>query len=459
VYYGTDTRAQELLAGAVVAFLCALAGRFTVSRAWRTPVRLAGAIALAYVFSLFVTVDDRTRWLYQGGLLLFSFVVALVIFAAVQPGGAVRAVLSPRPLRWLGTISYGLYLWHWPIYVVCTPSRMGYRGTPLLLVRLALTVAAATASYYLVERPIRMRQFSKRLAFASVPTVVVGTVVAILLVTSGAPGQSEAIAAISNQKPAAGANGGGGPNDDNPFAYTGAQTPPPTAPVGEHPTKIAITGDSVAYTLLFAIAKEKNVPELVWDRSIIGCPLFAGDRIANGETTDGGTQCAPWRADRPRWLRQYRPDVVAVLSGIWDTYDRVVDGRRLAFGTPAFDRWYSRQLDEFITRMSSTGGRVALLTAPCNERPDTVTGDPLPENDNTRIDHLNQLYRQAVKRNPDAAAVVDLHGYLCPNDKFLTTRDGVTLREDDGVHFSDAGATLTSKWLLPRLQKLSHASS
>lgn len=238
------------------------------------------------------------------------------------------------------------------------------------------------------------------------------------------------------------------------FSYDGAQTPPPSAPAGTRPTRIVITGDSVALTLSFAIGKPKGLPpELVWDRSILGCPLFAGDRIADGVPTDGGPQCAAWRADRKHWLHEFRPKVVAVLSGVWDVYDREVDGQALTFGSPAFDRWYARGLDALIADLSSTGARVALLTAPCNDRPDP-TGEPLPENDPTRTAHLNELFRAAARRNTRTSAIVDLNRFLCPSGTYTATRDGVTLRRDDGVHFSFDGAALTGRWLLPRLQKL-----
>jgi peptidoglycan/LPS O-acetylase OafA/YrhL/lysophospholipase L1-like esterase len=456
VYYGTDTRAQELLAGAVLAFLCAIVGRFTVSKAWRTAVRAGGALALLWVLYLFADVNDRTTWLYQGGLLLFSFVVAFVILAAIQPRGIVRTVLSIGWLRWLGTISYGLYLWHWPIYVACTRSRMHASGTALLLIRLALTLAAATASYYLVERPIRTRQFTRRQLFTAVPAVIVGTVVAVLVVTSGAPpSQADTLAALaqqsSQQKTKNDEDRGTFPISD----YTAATTPPPTAPPGVDATKIVFTGDSVSYTLSTGLGKVKGLPpELVFDRSILGCSIFAGDRIAaDGVPTNGGTQCPAWRANRQRWLTEFRPDVVAVLSGVWDVYDREVDGRKLAFGTPEFDQWYSANLDAFIAEMSSTGARVALLEAPCNARPDTVTGEYIPENDGARIDHLNALYRAAARRHPDTTSVIDLHGFLCPGGKFQSTLDGVTMRID-GVHLSPEGAHLTGKWLMPKLQAL-----
>jgi lysophospholipase L1-like esterase len=241
------------------------------------------------------------------------------------------------------------------------------------------------------------------------------------------------------------------------FSYDGAQTPPPSAPAGRHPTRIVITGDSVALTLSFAIGKPKGLPpELVWDRSILGCPLFAGDRIADGVPTDGGPQCAAWRADRGHWLHEFRPQVVAVLSGVWDVYDRAVDGQVLTFASPEFDRWYARGLDALIAELSSTGARVALLTAPCNDRPDP-NGAVLPENDPVRTEHLNELFRAAARRNPRRSALVDLNRFLCPGGAYVAARNGVTLRRDDGVHFSFDGAALTGKWLLPRLQKLADA--
>ena len=66
-------------------------------------------------------------------------------------------VLSLTPLRWLGAISYGVYLWHWPIFYVLDAGRLGLSPWPLFAVRTAVTIAVATASYLLVEQPIRRR--------------------------------------------------------------------------------------------------------------------------------------------------------------------------------------------------------------------------------------------------------------------------------------------------------------
>src|SRR5207245_3895706 len=77
---------------------------------------------------------------------------------AVQPRrGRVSRLLSFRPLCALGLVSYGVYLWHWPIYVVLNESRAHMAGWALLALRIAVTLAVAVVSYRVVEQPIRRR--------------------------------------------------------------------------------------------------------------------------------------------------------------------------------------------------------------------------------------------------------------------------------------------------------------
>ena len=73
------------------------------------------------------------------------------------PWGTGARLLGWAPLRAVGVISYGLYLWHWPVYVVLSPERTGLGGGGLLLARVAVSVALALASFWLVEDPIRYR--------------------------------------------------------------------------------------------------------------------------------------------------------------------------------------------------------------------------------------------------------------------------------------------------------------
>ena len=92
-------------------------------------------LALLAVIAAYVTIGDGRLFMYRGGFLVFALAVAAVIAAAVQPRGPVRALLSLAPLVWIGTISYGLYLWHWPVQLVLTPNRIHLNGVALDLVR------------------------------------------------------------------------------------------------------------------------------------------------------------------------------------------------------------------------------------------------------------------------------------------------------------------------------------
>jgi len=69
-------------------------------------------------------------------------------------GGPLRTLLESAPARWVGRLSYSLYLWHWPVFVLMRWT-VGLETWPLQLIALALTFALAALSYYFVETPFR----------------------------------------------------------------------------------------------------------------------------------------------------------------------------------------------------------------------------------------------------------------------------------------------------------------
>jgi peptidoglycan/LPS O-acetylase OafA/YrhL len=124
---------------------------------------------------LWSLADGTTsRWLFTGGLFAHSLAAALLIGLCVQaPRTRVAGVLAWPPLRWAGLISYSLYLWHWPVFVLLSPERTGLDGLPRTLAVFAVSIGLATLSKYLVEDPIRFRARWARgrigvLAFAAV---------------------------------------------------------------------------------------------------------------------------------------------------------------------------------------------------------------------------------------------------------------------------------------------------
>ncbi|HSZ36849.1 MAG TPA: acyltransferase, partial [Acidimicrobiales bacterium] len=174
LYYGTDTRAQSIMVGAVLAVLVPMTvgasnlGRDASAMPSAPPphaswyptragtiavVGLAGAAALLWALH---AVRGDGALLYEGGFLLVALSTAAVIASTVElPRATLTRALCFRPLRYTGRISYGLYLYHWPLFLVLDGTRTGLSGAPLLAVRFAATFGVAALSYRFVELPVR----------------------------------------------------------------------------------------------------------------------------------------------------------------------------------------------------------------------------------------------------------------------------------------------------------------
>jgi peptidoglycan/LPS O-acetylase OafA/YrhL/lysophospholipase L1-like esterase len=158
VYYGTDTRAATLLVGAALAFVWApwrLIGR--TGRNAGIVLDAAAVFSGIALFWMFLNVGELDPGLYRGGFLVAALVSAMLIAATVHPASKlVPKVLGVNLFLWIGVRSYGIYLWHWPIFMVTRPhSDIPLTGIPLLELRLTLTFAVAALSYKYIEEPIR----------------------------------------------------------------------------------------------------------------------------------------------------------------------------------------------------------------------------------------------------------------------------------------------------------------
>src|SRR5215218_4819433 len=162
-YYGTDTRASGLLLGAALALVWKPGHTFRRdAEVKRVGLDLGGLVALGVVVGCFAQFRDTDSFLFQGGFAILALASCAAIAAAVHPGTTIGRLLGLPFMTWVGKRSYSLYLWHWPIFVYTQPEI----DTPLtlyptLVLRLALTVAAAELSYRYVEVPIRNGAFRR----------------------------------------------------------------------------------------------------------------------------------------------------------------------------------------------------------------------------------------------------------------------------------------------------------
>ena len=167
VYYGTDTRVAALLLGAALSFVWApwrLVGK--TGRNAGVVLDIVAVISAFALFWMFLNVHEFDASLYRGGFLIAAMVSAVLIAATVHPASRLTPwLLGFAVFRWIGVRSYGIYLWHWPIYMVTRPhSDVPFTGLPLLMMRLALTFAAAAASYKFIEEPVRHGAIERRWA-------------------------------------------------------------------------------------------------------------------------------------------------------------------------------------------------------------------------------------------------------------------------------------------------------
>jgi peptidoglycan/LPS O-acetylase OafA/YrhL len=158
VYYGTDTRIFSLLLGACLAFVCP-SRKITQplqSKKARILLDVSGILALGVILAAMVYATQYDDFLYQGGMFAFSAVSLVLIAAAANPSTVIGRIFSLKPLRFVGNISYGMYLWQFPVIVISNAVVQSNSVNVLLCIgQVAATILLAAVSYYLIEKPVR----------------------------------------------------------------------------------------------------------------------------------------------------------------------------------------------------------------------------------------------------------------------------------------------------------------
>jgi hypothetical protein len=386
VYYGTDTRAAELLIGALLALVFTWwSGPRTT---WgRGALGSAGVGALVLLGWWWATVDQSDAWLYRGGFALHAVVVAVVITAASAPT-VVSAGLSLAPLAALGRISYGVYLYHWPIFLWLSPDRVTLPSAELFALRVGVTIACATASFVFIEEPIRTGR-SLRGAWPRIvaPVAVAALVAGVVSVTAVPPPpeinlQPIASTAVRPQTAAAlparvadtlAVRNAHAIPAAPPSTRAPAALPPPPAfhratPPGR-PLRVLVVGDSVGITLGRGLSLWSNATgrAVVDDAARKWCSLGRNlPRIAGIGTSEQGPGCDGWATRWARLRDRFDPDVVVVLYTIWEVVPRQLPGQAFTgVRDAAHARWQSSEYQSAADVLGAGGAKVVWLTIPC----------------------------------------------------------------------------------------------
>lgn len=427
VYFGTDTRAVELLLGALFAVWWHHARSDERSRATRLAT-VAAPVVLVLVAVCWMTVEQASLWLYQGGLALYAVGSAVIILGAIAPGGPVRALLSAEPLRQLGRYSYGVYVYHWPVFLWINPERYELQGVALLGARLAVTAALALASFHLVEQPVRMRQLLSGRA------ALVTGVAAVLLVGL------VALRPLGDTTPAIAFESALETYEQRPTDTVPVVPSESTAVPTERPS-VAFYGDSTALMTGLGFADWLRTVEVFGERgggsTQLGCGFtgatprrYRGTEILTKEECD--TTLQTWEAS----LSSVTPEICVVMSGMWNVDDRKLDGidEWVAPGHERYDNHLRTQMRAAAATFEEQGCVSVWVLLPYSVS-GTVDGvqprEQYSENDPARWDHLNEMITRVVSEFPDSAALVDLPAWM-------DTLPGGQLNTDlrpDLVHF------------------------
>ena len=170
-YYGTDTKLYQLLVGAVLSA--------TLGRWGRSGVRWMASVGLASVVGLVVLATDLIPMSVSlRGVGAAALTALLIVGLELAPGSQVGRLLSMRPFTYLGRISYGTYLWHWPI-IVLVGAGFDVGVVPMAAIAAVGATAIAALSAAVVEMPIR-----RWAVLDTRPRLVVGIGLAVSLVVA-----------------------------------------------------------------------------------------------------------------------------------------------------------------------------------------------------------------------------------------------------------------------------------
>ncbi|MBD2760238.1 acyltransferase [Yimella sp. cx-573] len=436
VYYGTDTRVQCLLVGATAAFVLGRGddGRFP-RRLPRGVAEAIGFIGLAVSISAVFLLETTSAWMYNnGGMLLFAVAAAFMGASAADPRDLwLNRVFGWAPLAFLGRISYGIYLYHWPVVLWLPMS-----GLPRIIagpIQLALIIALAAVSFRYIEAPIL--QHGLRAWFRPLLTrrvVAFGSVLGLA-----------GVSAIAWQSGAAGA-----PTNVPPLV-AGA---PAYRPLDGAPAKVGVLGDSVAASLMKGWQPKSYTDLQVDDFSQIGCSLITAPTWRDGQTSPEDPQCTKWMGQWPDTVKSRGEQGLLIVGDTHFLTAHKAASGPVRPGEPGMAELITKSLDAVRQKAQSAGVRaISVMNVPCR-RIDENKLDPALRffaaegSDDQMVRWVNGVIAGWAAQND--AKLLDLHSVLCSNG-FQATRNDIPIYHDT-LHFDPRAAAMIWTWAAPAVR-------
>ncbi|MCF6194575.1 MAG: acyltransferase, partial [Kangiellaceae bacterium] len=400
VYFGTDTRIFSILGGSALSVHQAYSKRFT------TKIGIVSNgitwmiwISVSYLFMAWLFLSGTNPLLYQGGLFLSSLAVIIILVSITQNKSPLLSnILLFSPLRMIGQISYGLYLWHYPLFIFVEQNYSTLTPSLSNALKLAITFSIAIVSYLFLEAPIRKQKSSRRtnqllLIFAT--TCIVGEIYFLSSRAINLPLQADFASVKVTQE------------ESNKVVRT------------------LVVGDSIAVNMALGLSDSSAVKENSLRFSgTVACGILGNIEV---KRHDGNSvlisTCSQVNANWKNSIIWFNPDIVILMYGGPMT-DRLIDG---VWSHPCernFDDVYRDQLSSTIDLLSSTGANIVIPT---------IAYSLVKEDTNyslhQRLDCINDIFR-TLSEADERVSVLELARFVCPSHFCRKEIDGVILRND-----------------------------
>jgi peptidoglycan/LPS O-acetylase OafA/YrhL len=474
LYLSTLTRSSGLLLGAGAAFLWRpWKHKASATSSAGAALNIAGLGATALLIYAFTAVHLTDRSLYRWQLAVVSMLSLVVIAAVVHPAASsARSLFATPALVGLGKRSYGIYLWSWPISVICGAFVGSWTR---FIAAMCLTIVVSEFSYVYIETPIRRgslrrwfdRQHDKDWSTRTIAAAAVGavTVASLAVFYTGvnrfdpAAGGPDVSIDLGKVQPPVPANSAASATTAVAAAAPGVPTSPTSTPVvatapaqAAGPERLVIVGDSQAHALAINLPSGIESAFTISDGSVEGCSVYDDGTVRSQRSgfNRSFADCGGWADKWAKAASKAHAQVALVVLGAWDVFDVEVGGQLMAFNTPAADKRFVDDLGVGVAALRATGSKVALLEVPCM-RPKDVKGAGVPalpeRGDDNRVAHLNQLLQQVAAADPANVSFVSGPAEWC-NDPSISTDLGYRW---DGVHVYKPGAKLIYEAIAPAL--------